>query len=119
MLHRPVESTMNSGYYKDAEATARAWRNGWFHTGDAFVHDEQGYYFFVDRKKDAIRRRGENISSLEVEAEALAHTDILEAAAIAVPSDAGEDDVMLCVTPQPGRTIEPKSLIAFLGACRS
>ncbi len=60
---------MNSGYYKNPEATARAWRNGWFHTGDAFRCDEDGNFFFVDRMKDAIRRRGENISSFEVEAE--------------------------------------------------
>ena len=51
------------------EATAKAWRNGWFHTGDAFRRDADGNYFFVDRIKDAIRRRGENISSFEVEAE--------------------------------------------------
>ena len=62
---------MNSGYYKNAEATARAWRNGWFHTGDAFRMDAEGNFFFVDRMKDAIRRRGENISSFEVEAEVL------------------------------------------------
>jgi crotonobetaine/carnitine-CoA ligase len=105
---------MNSGYYKNAEATALAWRNGWFHTGDAFIQDKDGYFYFVDRIKDAIRRRGENISSLEVEAEALAHPDILEAAAIAVPSDMGEDEVMLCLAPQPGRTIDPAAFIAFL-----
>ena len=60
---------MNHGYYKNPEATARAWRNGWFHTGDAFRVGEDGQYFFVDRMKDAIRRRGENISSFEVETE--------------------------------------------------
>ena len=64
---------MNSGYYKNPEATARAWRNGWFHTGDAFRRDADGNFFFVDRMKDAIRRRGENISSFEVEAEIVAH----------------------------------------------
>src|SRR3546814_5782954 len=58
---------MNHGYYKDPEATARAWRNGWFHTGDSFRRDANGDYWFVDRTKDAIRRRGENISSFEVE----------------------------------------------------
>ena len=64
---------MNHGYYKNPEATARAWRNGWFHTGDAFRVGEDGQYFFVDRMKDAIRRRGENISSFEVETEICAH----------------------------------------------
>ena len=62
---------MNSGYYKAPEVTARAWRNGWFHTGDAFRHDEDGFFSFVDRMKDAIRRRGENISSFEVEAQVI------------------------------------------------
>ena len=60
---------MNHGYNGKPEATARAWRNGWFHTGDAFREDDAGNYFFVDRMKDAIRRRGENISSFEVETE--------------------------------------------------
>lgn len=105
---------MNSGYYKNPEATAKAWRNGWFHTGDAFTRDADGYYYFVDRMKDAIRRRGENISSLEVEAEVQAHPDVREAAAIAVPSVHGEDEVLVCVAPQPGRRIDPPDLIAFL-----
>ena len=73
---------MNSGYHKNPEATARAWRNGWFHTGDAFRRDEDGNFFFVDRMKDAIRRRGENISSFEVEAEIVAHPAVREAAAV-------------------------------------
>ena len=66
---RPWEIT--PGYFRNPQATARAWRNGWFHTGDAFRRDADGNFFFVDRMKDAIRRRGENISSFEVEAEAL------------------------------------------------
>jgi len=105
---------MNSGYYKNPEATAKAWRNGWFHTGDAFTQDEEGFFYFVDRMKDAIRRRGENISSLEVESEVQAHADVLEAAAIAVPSEIGEDEVMICVAPQPDRFIDPPELIEFL-----
>ncbi|WP_439815896.1 AMP-binding protein [Zavarzinia sp. CC-PAN008] len=105
---------MNSGYYKNPEATARAWRNGWFHTGDAFRQDAQGNFFFVDRVKDAIRRRGENISSFEVEAALLAHPDVAEAAAIGVPSPVGEDDVMAVLAPVAGRTIDPAGLIAFL-----
>jgi crotonobetaine/carnitine-CoA ligase len=105
---------MNSGYYKAPEATARAWRNGWFHTGDAFRQDADGFFFFVDRMKDAIRRRGENISSFEVEAEILAHPDVREAAAIAVPSELEEDEVMAVVAPAPGRGIDPAQLIEFL-----
>jgi carnitine-CoA ligase len=105
---------MNSGYYKAPEATARAWRNGWFHTGDAFRQDSDGFFFFVDRMKDAIRRRGENISSFEVEAEILAHPDVREAAAIAVPSELEEDEVMAVVAAAPGRSIDPAQLIEFL-----
>lgn len=105
---------MNSGYYKNPEATAAAWRNGWFHTGDSFRRDADGYYYFVDRKKDAIRRRGENISSFEVEAEVTRHPSVREAAAIAVPSDYSEDDVMVVVAPVEGKTIDPTELIEFL-----
>ena len=88
---------MNAGYNQNPEATAKAWRNGWFHTGDAFRCDAEGYYYFVDRMKDAIRRRGENISSFEVEAEVQLHPSVREVAAIGVPSDAGEDEVMIVI----------------------
>ena len=105
---------MNSGYYKNPEATAKAWRNGWFHTGDAFRQDADGYFYFVDRMKDAIRRRGENISSFEVEAEVVAHPDVQEAAAVGVPNEFAEEDVFVAVTPIEGRTIDPVELIGFL-----
>lgn len=105
---------MNSGYYKNPEATAEAWRNGWFHTGDCFRMDEDGYYYFVDRRKDAIRRRGENISSFEVEAEVVAYAAVREAAAYGVPSDLSEDDVMICVAPVEGQSIDPEDLTRFL-----
>jgi len=107
---------MMHGYLKNPEATARAWRNGWFHTGDAFRKDADGNYYFVDRMKDAIRRRGENISSFEVEAELIAHADVQEAAAIGVPSPLGEDDVMAIVAPVQGREIDPAALVEFLKA---
>ena len=106
---------MNSGYYKNPEATAEAWRNGWFHTGDCFRQDEEGYFYFVDRMKDAMRRRGENISSFEVEAEVVAFTAVREAAAYAVPSELGEDDVMIAVAPVAGHNIDHKELMLFLG----
>lgn len=106
---------MNSGYYKRPEATAEAWRNGWFHTGDCFRQDEDGYLYFVDRMKDAIRRRGENISSFEVEAEVVAYPDVREAAAYAVPSDMGEDEVMITVAPVDGAQLDEANLMAFLG----
>ncbi|WP_206420047.1 AMP-binding protein [Minwuia thermotolerans] len=105
---------LNSGYYKNPEATAKAWTNGWFHSGDAVMRDADGDYFYVDRKKDAIRRRGENISSYEVETEVAAHPDVQEAAAIAVPSEHGEDEVMVVVIPAAGRKLEPAELVEFL-----
>ena len=106
--------TMNHGYNANPEATARAWRNGWFHTGDAFRRDEAGNFFFVDRIKDAIRRRGENISSFEVEVEIGAHPKVLETAVVGVPSEFGEDEVMAIVTPVPGTEVDPVEIISFL-----
>jgi len=105
---------MNHGYLGMPEETAHAWRNGWFHTGDAFSRDAAGDYFFVDRVKDAIRRRGENISSFEVEAEVAAHPDVRDAAAIPVPSDETEHEVMVVVTASPGRTVDPETLTRWL-----
>jgi crotonobetaine/carnitine-CoA ligase len=105
---------MNHGYYKNPEATAKAWRNGWFHTGDAFRIGEDGQYFFVDRMKDAIRRRGENISSFEVETEICAHPAVKEAAAVAVPSEFAEEEVLAVVSLVEGATLDPAELIAFL-----
>lgn len=105
---------MNSGYYKNPEATALAWRNGWFHTGDAFRRDASGYFYFVDRVKDAIRRRGENISSFEVESEIVAYPDVREAAVIGVPSEFSEDEVMAVVAAVPGCTVDCIALSHFL-----
>jgi carnitine-CoA ligase len=105
---------MNHGYFRNPEATTRAWRNGWFHTGDAFRVDEQGNFFFVDRMKDAIRRRGENISSFEVETEVAAHPAVKEAAAVAVPSEVAEDEVLVAVSLAEGKDLDPAELIRFL-----
>jgi crotonobetaine/carnitine-CoA ligase len=105
---------LTPGYLNMPEATARAWRNGWFHTGDVFRQDEDGWYYFVDRLNDAIRRRGENISSFEVEAEVCSHPAVQEAAAVAVPSPAGEDDVMVVVVPVAGQSLEPEALMHYL-----
>jgi len=109
---RPWE--ISTGYYKSPDATVETWRNGWFHTGDAFRCDDEGNLYFVDRLKDSIRRRGENISSFEVESEATAHPAVREAAAIPVPSDYGEDEVMLVVSTVPGLTVDPRDLLCFL-----
>ncbi len=105
---------LNQGYYGMPEASLAAWRNGWYHTGDLMYRDGEGNYFFVDRKKDAIRRRGENISSVEVEAEVAEYPAVGEVAAFAVPSRFGEDEVMVAVAPKAGQAIEPRALAEFL-----
>jgi crotonobetaine/carnitine-CoA ligase len=105
---------MNHGYHRNPEATASAWRNGWFHTGDAFVVDEEGDFFFVDRLKDMIRRRGENISAYELEVELLGHPSITEAAAVPVASAHGEDDVMVVLVLKQGAKLDQAELIEYL-----
>ena len=96
-------------------ATVEQTRSLWFHTGDLGRFDEAGNFTYVDRKKDAIRRRGENISSFEIEQSILGHPAVAEVAAIAVPSELGEDDVMVCVVPA-GETLELEDLIDFCTA---
>jgi carnitine-CoA ligase len=105
---------LNAGYFNMAEKTAEAWRNGWFHTGDGFMQDANGWFHFVDRQKDAIRRRGENISSMEVEAHVNTHPAVLESAAIAVASEWGEDEVMVVVVLKPSTTVEAPDVHAYL-----
>ena len=99
------------GYYNMTEATARTYRNLWFHTGDRGYLDEDGYIHFVDRKKDAIRRRGENISSFEVEQIVLKHNSVLEVAAFPVTSEHSEDEVMVSVVLREGKKLSEKELI--------
>jgi crotonobetaine/carnitine-CoA ligase len=99
-------------YYKMPEKTLEACRNLWFHTGDIGYLDEDGYLYFVDRKKDAIRRRGENISSFEVEKVINSHPSVAESAAIPVPSELGEDEVMVIVVLKEGATLTPEELLA-------
>jgi crotonobetaine/carnitine-CoA ligase len=114
VLRTDAPWAMSHGYYGNPEATARAWRNGWFHTGDAFRQDEQGQFFFVDRIKDAIRRRGENISSFEVEAAINGHPDVREVAVVGVPSEFGEDEVLAVVAPVEGHIIDSVALLEWL-----
>ncbi|WP_328854397.1 AMP-binding protein [Microbispora hainanensis] len=96
--------TCSMGYYGMPDKTVEAWRNLWFHTGDALRKDADGWFYFVDRYKDALRRRGENISSYEVEQAILQHDAVLECAVIGVAAgiEAGEDEVMaVIVTSRP------------------
>ena len=95
IVRASVPWMMNAGYLNNDAATVAAWRNGWFHTGDALMRTADGDYMFVDRLKDVIRRRGENISSFEVEADVMRNPEIAECAAVAVPADTSEDEILL------------------------
>ena len=99
------------GYWRNPEQTTLALRAGWLHTGDLGWQDAEGYLYFVDRKKDVIRRRGENISSQEVEEVIKRHPSALDCAVIAVPSELGEDEVKAYVTPRPGQAIDPAQIL--------
>ena len=99
------------GYYKEPEKTKEAIRDGWFYTGDYVYQDEDGYFFFVERKKDIIRRKGENVSSAEVEAVINENSKVSEAAVIPVPSELGEDDIMACVVLKPDQSMKPEEVI--------
>ncbi|HEY7968607.1 MAG TPA: AMP-binding protein, partial [Candidatus Limnocylindrales bacterium] len=111
IVRHQVPWAVTPGYYRNPEATTRIWRNGWFHSGDVLVRDQNGEYRLVDRVKDSIRRRGENVSSAEVERELLAHPAVAEAAVIGVPAEI-EQDVMAVVVLRD--QIEPEALIGFL-----
>ena len=91
-----------AGYLKNAEATAQAWRGGWFHTGDVVRQSSDGMLYFVDRKKNIIRRSGENIAAAEVEATLQAHEAVAQVAVLAVPDELREEEVMACVVPMAG-----------------
>lgn len=90
------------GYLDNPEATAEAWRGGWFHTGDVVRRDQTGMFYFVDRRKDMIRRSGENISASEVEAVLAAHPAVARVAVLAVSDEMRDEEVMACVVPAPG-----------------
>ena len=105
---------LNTGYWNMPDKTNEAWRNGWFHTGDAMSYDEQGNYYFVDRAKDYIRRRGENISSFEIESIINEHPDISECGAVAVPAEEGEDEVKVAIVLEPNAKFDAAELMEFL-----
>jgi crotonobetaine/carnitine-CoA ligase len=104
---------MMTEYYKMPNETLETCRNLWFHTGDYAKKDEDGYFYFVDRKKDAIRRRGENISSFEVEKVINTHPQVLECAVFAVPSELGEDEVKVSVVLKEKQSLPFEELIEF------
>ena len=100
-----------AGYWRNEAETGASLRDGWLFTGDLGWLDDDNYLYFVDRKKDVIRRRGENISSQEVEDVIKSHERVLDCAIIAVPSELGEDEVKAYITPRPGETVSPEDVI--------
>ena len=104
-------SRLPFGRHFSPEASQKKVRDGWVYHGDLFYADSEGNLYFVDRKSDSMRRRGENISSFEVENTIEKHPDVAECAAFGVPSELGEDDVMIWVKPAPGATLDPKGLM--------
>jgi crotonobetaine/carnitine-CoA ligase len=102
-----------TGYFGMPEKTAEAWKDGWFHTGDRVVRDSDGRFRFVDRLKDAIRRRGENISSFEVEQVLLSHPDVKAAAVFPVRSGLAEDEVMAALVRKPGSNVNEIDIVRF------
>ncbi len=105
--------SMATGYFGMPDKTVEAWRNLWFHTGDRVVCDEDGYFRFMDRLKDAIRRRGENISSYEVEQVLLSHPAVALAAVFPVKSELAEDEVMVTIVLREGQLLDPVQLMQF------
>lgn len=104
---------MFQGYWGKPEATVAAARGLWHHTGDNAVADADGYLTFADRKKDSMRRRGENVSSIELERAILEHGSVAAVVVHAVPSPLGEDDIKACVIPAEGAEIDPAELFDF------
>ena len=117
LVVRPREPwIVMAGYWGNPAKTLEAWRNLWLHSGDAMMRDAAGNFYFVDRLKDAIRRRGENISSVEVEAEVNAHPAVLECAVIPVASEHTEDEVKAVVVLKAGASLTVPDLHAFLSS---
>lgn len=103
--------SMALGYFGMPEKTLESWRNLWLHTGDRMVRDADGYFRFIDRMKDSIRRRGENISSYEVEQVLIAHPDVEMVAVFPVASDLAEDEVMATIVPARGAHLTGEALV--------
>jgi crotonobetaine/carnitine-CoA ligase len=111
ILIRPLEpDVVMQGYWGMPEATLKTFQNLWLHTGDLGRMDEDGHLFFEGRKKDAIRRRGENISAWEIEEVLLSHPAIAEGVAIGVPSELTEEDVKVCIVLRAGESLTPEEV---------
>lgn len=104
------------GYFRDEEQTRASFEDGWFKTGDLVRRDANGCFWFVTRKKDIIRRRGENIAGAELDRVICEHPAVVEAAAIPVPSELGEDEILACVVPRAGQALTPGDIAEW---CRA
>ena len=113
VVRAKVPNALYLGYWRKPDATIDTWRNLWHHTGDYGRADDNGWITFVDRKKDALRRRGENVSSQELERALAGHPKIVEAAVHAIPSPMSEDDIKACIVVEPGQVMKPDELFAF------
>jgi crotonobetaine/carnitine-CoA ligase len=107
------QSETPTSYWEMPEKTYEAYGNGWFHTGDLAYKDEEGYFYFAGRKKEAIRVKGENVSAWEVENVINRHPKVLESAAIAVPSELGEDELKVIVVLREGEKMTPEELLDY------
>ncbi len=103
-------------YLNQPDATEEAFRGGWFHTGDLAWRDDEGFFYYAGRKRESMRRRGENVSAWEVENVVNQFPGVLESAAHAVPSDLGEDDIKIVVVAREGATVNPAELLDFCAA---
>jgi carnitine-CoA ligase len=111
---RPLEpNSIFAGYWRKEAATLESWGNLWHHTGDLGCFDADGMLYFVDRKKDALRRRGENVSSVELEAAIVKHPRIAQVAVHAAPSELSEDEIKACLVLEPGAPVEPAELFRY------
>ena len=114
IISKPKDAVATVEYYKMPEASAKKVAGGWFHTGDCGYRDEEGWVFFSDRERQFIRRRGENVSSFEIESVINKHPDVLESAAVGVRSELGGDqDIKISVVLKPGSKLKPAELIAW------
>jgi crotonobetaine/carnitine-CoA ligase len=108
--------TIMQGYYKDPEQTQKSFSNGWFLTGDLGFKDSDDFFFFFTRKKDIIRRKGENLSGAEIDNAISTHPDVSECAAIGVPSDLGDEEVLVAVVARSGSNPTPQDIMAHAKA---
>jgi len=110
LLRNPA---LMAGYFRDPARTAEALRDGWLHTGDMAWQDADGFFYFSDRKKDVVRHRGENVSSLEVELVLNDHPAVIESAIVGVPSEMTDEDLLAVVVTRPDREPDPADLVEW------